>query len=70
MAETRSIKQPLGIPPSARPAPLRVPGEKNEKGSGLAINAENVQTSWTQVGESEDRLLCWRFVTFPNSLLG
>lgn len=62
-----SSKQPLGILPSPRPALLQVPGEK--QGSGLAIKAGNMQTGWTKVGEVEDRLLCWWFVTFPNPLL-
>lgn len=64
-----SSKQTLGILPSPPPALLQVPEEKNVKGSGLAINAGNVQTGWTTVGEVEDCLLCWWFVTFPNSLL-
>lgn len=41
--------QPLRIQPGPQPALAWVPGEKNEKGRGLARNAGNVQTGWIKL---------------------
>lgn len=62
--------QPLRIQPGPQPALAWVPGEKNEKGRGLARNAGNVQTGWIKVGEAGDCSLRPWFETFPNPLLG